>query len=169
MERCTSWNAVTVLCGYAEPPNSCSANLYMNGAHSVEWRADDEALFAGAPQKLSIVSVLLGANRSFELRETKSRRVAWNNDIRSGDLCVMEGACQQFYKDRVPTASWQSWGPHINLRPDDSAEARRRPADTLLCTRNGPLSDFSSPRLASAGSRRRGHQTPGGLPPCCGS
>merc|ERR1712228_437108 len=62
---------VMPLCGLSnseEFPNSCNLNLYEGGGNSVGWHADDEALFQGKFSDCRIISLSLGAARTFELR-----------------------------------------------------------------------------------------------------
>jgi len=59
------------LCGLHDPsdwPNSCNLNLYEDGQHSVAWHADDEFLFQGKKEDCLIISLSLGATRSFDLK-----------------------------------------------------------------------------------------------------
>jgi hypothetical protein len=62
------------LCDEASWPNSCNVNLYEDGAHSVGWHVDDEELFGGKAQAITIISSSLGGERSFELRPTRRTR-----------------------------------------------------------------------------------------------
>ena len=58
-------------CGINDPthsPDSCNVNLYENGAQSVGWRSDDEALFQGVQRDIRIVSLSLGQSRRFCLK-----------------------------------------------------------------------------------------------------
>merc|ERR1712232_955405 len=58
-------------CGFSDPsewPNCCNANLYDGGGMSVGWHADDEPLFQGKFRDVAIISLSLGAKRTFELR-----------------------------------------------------------------------------------------------------
>lgn len=100
-----------------EWPDSCNLNLYENGGMSVGWHADDERLFQGKFQDISIISISLGQTRRFELRpkwpeegEPTVRRVQLGN----GDLMTMEGMTQKHYDHRVPKEH-RSEGPRINL------------------------------------------------------
>merc|ERR1712060_943368 len=52
----------------SEWPNSCNLNLYTGGDMSVGWHADDEQLFQGKSRDCRILSLSLGATRSFDLR-----------------------------------------------------------------------------------------------------
>ena len=55
-------------------PNSCNLNLYMNETHSVGWHADNESMFGGADSPIRIISLSLGAPRTFMLREAANTR-----------------------------------------------------------------------------------------------
>ncbi|CAJ1346786.1 unnamed protein product [Effrenium voratum] len=100
------------LCGLSkeEWPNSCNLNLYEDGEHSVGWHSDDEALFQGKFQDCRIISLSLGAPRIFEL---KTRGETHRLQLRSGDLCTMEGMLQKHYQHRVPKD--RSTAPRVNL------------------------------------------------------
>ncbi|CAJ1328829.1 unnamed protein product [Effrenium voratum] len=90
------------LCGIQQPeewPNSCNLNLYMDGAHSVGWHADNEALFQGKVRDCRIISLSLGQTREFELMCGQDFH---RLELADGDLCTMEGMTQKYYKHRVP-------------------------------------------------------------------
>merc|ERR1712217_785630 len=106
-------------CGINDPaeyPNSCNLNLYTGGDMSCGWHADDEALFQGKFRDCRIISLSLGAPRSFELRhnwpDTESRPLTLI--LGDGDLCTMEGMCQKHMQHRVPRED-HLLGARINL------------------------------------------------------
>jgi len=106
-------------CGLTEGewPNSCNLNLYEDGAMSVGWHSDDEALFQGKFQDIRILSLSLGARRKFELRANWPQ--PGENALRplmlgDGDLCTMEGMTQKHFQHRVPKESYVQ-GQRINL------------------------------------------------------
>merc|ERR1711972_574632 len=96
------------LCGLpnaSDWPTCCNLNLYEDGGMSVGWHADDERLFQGKFRDVRIISLSLGARRSFELRPN------WPEDgeknmyrllLGSGDMLTMEGMTQKHYQHRVP-------------------------------------------------------------------
>ncbi|CAE8709106.1 unnamed protein product [Polarella glacialis] len=99
------------LCGLLERnhwPNSCNLNCYADGSDSLDWHADNEALFGGRDSDCCIISLSLGEERRFELRPEDRRGgeppgpTACRLQLRSGDLCTMEGRTQRFYQHRVP-------------------------------------------------------------------
>lgn len=101
----------------ADWPDSCNVNLYEDGGMSVGWHSDDEALFQGKFMDTAIISLSLGATRSFELRvnwpedwEKPVRRL----ELASGDVVTMEGMTQKHYQHRVPREG-NIQGPRINL------------------------------------------------------
>lgn len=108
------------ICGYtdeAEWPNSCNLNLYEDGAMSVGWHSDDEALFQGKFQDVRIISLSFGATRSFELRANwpeKDEAPLKPIMLGDGDFCTMEGMVQKHYQHRVPREN-ASVGARINL------------------------------------------------------
>eukprot|EP00928_Gymnodinium_smaydae_P089001 TRINITY_DN73016_c0_g1_i1.p1 TRINITY_DN73016_c0_g1~~TRINITY_DN73016_c0_g1_i1.p1 ORF type:complete len:720 (-),score=82.63 TRINITY_DN73016_c0_g1_i1:54-2213(-) len=105
------------LCGITsrdEWPNSCNLNLYEDGGMSVAWHSDDETLFAGKIYDCPIISLSLGATRTFEVQlkndaETEIHKFR----LESGDLVTMEGMLQKYYQHRVPKET--AFGPRINL------------------------------------------------------
>ena len=99
-------------------PNSCNLNLYSDGTMSVGWHADNERLFQATLRDTRIISVSLGATRTFELRlgapaGRRLSRAAYRMRLSDGDVCTMEGLTQKYYQHRVPPDS--STGPRINL------------------------------------------------------
>eukprot|EP00434_Breviolum_minutum_P021549 symbB.v1.2.019019.t2/scaffold1541.1/size112753/1 len=106
-------------CGLTNPkdwPDSCSLNYYEDGAASLGWHADDEALFQGKLEDISIVSLSLGQARRFELRrtwpevgETELEKLTLSN----GDLMTMEGMMQKHFQHRIPKGGCVE--PRINL------------------------------------------------------
>jgi len=89
-------------CGLQDRPNSCNANLYRTGAENVSWHCDDEPLFDATGQDTLIVSLSLGATRSFCLRPKDDPFEETVLLLEDGDLCSMEGLCQKHYRHRVP-------------------------------------------------------------------
>lgn len=108
------------MCGLkdiTEWPDSCNVNMYEDGESSVGWHADDEVLFQGRHNDIRILSLSLGATRTFELRkswpeegEIPEERLLLGN----GTLCTMEGMTQKHYRHRVPKER-NVPGPRINL------------------------------------------------------
>lgn len=101
-------------CGIRDRPNSCNANYYGDGSQSVGWHSDNEALFDATNQDVLIVSLSLGATRTFEFRPKDNPQQTTRFNLEDGDLCTMEGLCQKHYFHRVPREHDVS-GPRINL------------------------------------------------------
>jgi len=99
---------------YGRPFDSIGLNLYRDGADSVAWHGDRTERH----RAVTDVAVLsLGSPRRFLLRPVgggTSRRF----DLRSGDLLVMGGTCQQTFEHCIPKVARA--GPRI------SATFRRR-------------------------------------------
>eukprot|EP00913_Durusdinium_trenchii_P030307 g28391.t1 len=76
----------------------CNLNLYMDGSNTVGWHADDESLFQGKHQDITIISLSLGMPRRFELRynwpETAEEDEVLPIILNNGDLMTMEGMTQ---------------------------------------------------------------------------
>ena len=96
-------------------PNACNLNLYDDGAHSVAWHADDENMFQGLYRDIWIISLSLGASRTFELKlkSSSGNRAAARVTLADADLCTMEGLFQKHYMHRIPKE--ESTGARINL------------------------------------------------------
>lgn len=105
---------VSRACGLKERPNSCNANLYQTGADNVSWHCDDEPLFDATGRDALIVSLSLGATRSFQLRPKDDPFEETLVLLEDGDLCTMEGLCQKHYRHRVPPEE-DVVEPRINL------------------------------------------------------
>lgn len=125
--------AVVRQCGVSERPDSCNANFYKDGSQSVGWHADDERLFDAVRQDALILSLSLGATRSFELASKDKPDDVIRLRLEDGDLCSMEGLCQKHYRHRVPRQKAVD-GPRINLtwrwvrcHAPDCPRARSRP------------------------------------------
>ena len=98
-------DAVCKACDVKEPPNSCNANLYEDGSQAVGWHADDERLFDAVNRDTLIISLSLGATRSFELQPKDNPGQITRLQLSDGDICTMEGLCQKHYVHRVPQES----------------------------------------------------------------
>ena len=94
-------------CGINDPtqwPDSCNVNLYENGAQSVGWHSDDEALFQGGQRDIRIVSLSLGQRRRFCLKlnwPEEGERPVQKLLLDSGCLCTMEGMVQKHFAHEV--------------------------------------------------------------------
>ncbi|CAK9084802.1 Alpha-ketoglutarate-dependent dioxygenase alkB homolog 3 (Alkylated DNA repair protein alkB homolog 3) (mAbh3) [Durusdinium trenchii] len=97
--------------GLATQPNCCNINLYRDGRDSVGWHTDDEELFEGGYNDICILSLSLGATRTFEVKHQPGFGVARGSHkgpaetsfaVRNGDLCTMEGKFQRHYLHAVP-------------------------------------------------------------------
>lgn len=101
-------------CGFTERPNSCNANYYDGETQSVGWHSDDEPLFDALNRDVFILSLSLGATRSFELHSKDKPAEVIRLPLDNGDVCTMEGLCQKHYRHRVPRQRATA-GPRINL------------------------------------------------------
>ena len=94
-------------------PNSCNANYYESGDDAVGWHADNEPLFQADKRDAMIISLSLGATRTFSYRLGNTGRVE-NLPLRDGDICTMEGLMQKYYHHAVPHQHAKTLG-RINL------------------------------------------------------
>lgn len=101
-------------CGLKERPNSCSANYYESGNQSVSWHSDDRPMFDAKNRDSLVISLSLGATRTFELRPKDDPFEETAVELEDGDLLVMEGLCQKHYRHRVPIDE-KVKGARINL------------------------------------------------------
>ena len=82
-------------------PNCCNINLYENGNEIVPWHSDDEALFNGLWEKCTIISLSLGASRTFQIKRKRGRNPVRSIVLNNGDLLTMEGMFQKFLKHQL--------------------------------------------------------------------
>ena len=93
--------------------NSCNADLYQDGSNSIPWHSDNEDLFLADRQKSIIVSVSLGADRTFWIR-CKANGTETPILLSHGDICTMEGYFQKFFEHCVLPEDNPSY--HTSLR-----------------------------------------------------
>ncbi len=90
--------------------NSVLVNLYRNENDSNGWHADDEKELGKNPV---IASVSLGATRRFQLKH-KYEPIKQTLELHNGDLLIMSGTLQSFWKHQVPKEKYFC-GPRLNL------------------------------------------------------
>eukprot|EP00746_Dinoflagellata_sp_MGD_P144615 gnl/MRDRNA2_/MRDRNA2_77326_c0_seq3.p1 gnl/MRDRNA2_/MRDRNA2_77326_c0~~gnl/MRDRNA2_/MRDRNA2_77326_c0_seq3.p1 ORF type:complete len:448 (-),score=61.46 gnl/MRDRNA2_/MRDRNA2_77326_c0_seq3:7-1350(-) len=112
---------VMPLCGLKDPrtwPNSCNLNRYADGSDAISWHSDNEQLFRGQWQDCCIISLSLGQERRFEVRSIDAEDGDGSEviqiQLRSGDICTMEGSTQRHYVHRVPKGG-KSMRLRVNL------------------------------------------------------
>lgn len=93
------------------PFNSVLANLYRDGADSMDWHADDEPELGPAPV---VASVSLGAPRRFQMRRKDRRGETLCLTLGDGDILIMAGRSQLDWLHRVPKTR-RPIGPRLNL------------------------------------------------------
>lgn len=90
--------------------DSCFANRYADGSHSISWHADDEAWIGPV-----IASVSFGGTRRFAMKPKPGhpgdRR---DYDLCHGDLLIMDAGCQRAWLHCVPKTT-KHRDPRINL------------------------------------------------------
>ena len=77
--------------------NSCNTNLYAEAHNALGWHKDDESLFQAHRQNADIISVSLGAERIFCIRNTFNG-TEYPIPLGHGDICTMEGLFQMFFE-----------------------------------------------------------------------
>ncbi|MBK8815075.1 MAG: alpha-ketoglutarate-dependent dioxygenase AlkB [Methylococcaceae bacterium] len=90
--------------------NSVLANLYRDGKDSMGCHSDDEKELGVNP---TIASLSLGDERLFRLHHKKTKQTL-NIRLSHGDLLIMGGTCQQFWRHSVPKTKAHKT-PRINL------------------------------------------------------
>jgi alkylated DNA repair dioxygenase AlkB len=94
--------------------NCANLNLYENGMHSVGLHADGEPLFQSLKQSSPIISLSLGASRTFRIRHNVTGSVR-DVQLKSGDICTMEGLFQKHFRHGIPKDLSGTKGPRINI------------------------------------------------------
>ncbi|MCW2615788.1 MAG: putative alkylated repair protein [Frankiales bacterium] len=84
---------------YGVAIDSCLVNLYRDGSDAVAWHADTVRKVLRDPL---VLTVSLGARRSFLLRPATGGPVVRRYAPGEGDLIVMGGACQHEWHHTVP-------------------------------------------------------------------
>ena len=102
---------VAGFCGVTTP-DAVNINLYSNGSQGVGWHSDDEQIFGNAGDNVTIISLSLGATRTFEVKRKGTDDVL-ACFLKAGDVLIMSGQFQRFYVHRIPK-EWCS-EPRINL------------------------------------------------------
>lgn len=118
-------------------PNSCNLNHYRRGKDDIWWHRDSE-FDLGGQYDSCIISLSLGAKRTFEVRLRKPgkavprdhSRKLWQVPLGEGDICTMEGSFQMYYEHRVPPEKTVKQ-PRINL----TWRWIRRHKEVLGCTK----------------------------------
>lgn len=87
-------------------------NYYKTGDHYIGYHSDNEVLSSND----LIGSVSLGGQRRFLIREKLTSKAPENYEIvlNAGDLMIMDGLMQKFYKHSIPKTT-QKVAPRINL------------------------------------------------------
>ena len=101
-------------CGVTQFPNSCNANLYECEDDVVGWHADDEPIFQATVRDALIISLSLGASRTFAYRLNTQLNIEHTVRLGDGDLCTMEGMMQKYYKHAILPEKGKA-EPRINL------------------------------------------------------
>jgi alkylated DNA repair dioxygenase AlkB len=92
--------------------NSVLLNYYRDGSDSMVWHQDNEPELGAEP---IIASVSFGATRRFQFRHKKRNELPTISvDLSHGNLLIMKGKTQQFWKHQLPKTS-KAIGTRINL------------------------------------------------------
>ena len=108
---------------YGVAIDSCLVNLYRDGSDAVAWHADTVRKVLRDPL---VLTVSLGARRSFLLRPATGGPIARRYAPGEGDLIVMGGSCQHDWHHTVPRERSASGARmSITLRHSRPAALRR--------------------------------------------
>ena len=88
-------NFVEKLTG-SDETNCVNINYYEDQFSSVGYHSDSEDLFQAETIFSTIISVSIGATRTFSIK-AKDRSEEFFRDLDHGDVLTMEGLCQKFY------------------------------------------------------------------------
>ena len=86
-------------------------NFYRDGSDSNGWHSDDEKELGENP---IIVSISLGAERTFRLRHKKDKTQKKNLILQHGSLLIMKGETQHHWQHCIPKSK-KDIKPRINL------------------------------------------------------
>ena len=94
------------------PFNCALANLYVDGAHSNGWHADDEPELGS---QINVASISLGATRTFRLRhrDPRSREIV-KCELEHGSLLLMLDPMQKYWLHELPKRRGVT-KPRVNL------------------------------------------------------
>jgi alkylated DNA repair dioxygenase AlkB len=93
--------------------NGVLANFYRDGSDSMGAHSDDERELGPSPDDIAVASLSLGARRRFLLeRKHDGERIEYA--LGEGDLLLMTGTTQRFWKHRVPRTT-KAVGARLNL------------------------------------------------------
>ena len=83
-------------------PDGINCNLYQSTSQSLNWHSDDEPIITKGDGSAIIISLSLGAQRTFEFRRKHLKGTPEFTTLNDFDVLVMEGKTQLFYEHRVP-------------------------------------------------------------------
>ena len=91
--------------------NSVLVNWYRDGNDSMGAHSDDESMLGDQPV---IVSISLGEQRRFYLKDKASKKTVWKKDLKNGSYLLMGGNLQAKYVHGI-NKSKKQLGERINL------------------------------------------------------
>lgn len=95
-------------------PNCCNANLYEDETDGVNWHSDDEILFNTKDNNIKIISLSIGAQRLFQIKNKQNNKIT-DLMLHSGDIVVMQGKFQKYYYHRIPKSFNTKCGTRVNF------------------------------------------------------
>ena len=95
-------------------PNSALVNFYPDAEAWCDWHSDNELLFGNKDEHVTIISLSIGATRTFTFRHKKSKQILANIPLENGTVLVMEGHTQQVTEHSLRKGEAGS-GPRFNI------------------------------------------------------
>ena len=97
-------------------PDSRHMAFYLGAGSAIGWHADDEPIFGPSDEPRAIVSLSLGATRTFRFRRRGgSKRKAQEVELPARGLCTMEGMFRSVVLHSVARAREWRCGPRACL------------------------------------------------------
>ena len=146
-------------CNIEQRPNSSNISRYDGGSQSTGWHADNDLLFDAKQHKACIVSLSLGASRTFKVRKIGDSQVAKALPLHHGSLCVTGGHVPKILQALGAEGTWY---PKYEVQPnlEDNCLPSRAVQTMLLLSsqQNGQCAE-------GAGAKRLPAQFSPELPP----
>lgn len=100
----------------ANPPTGCNFNFYKDGSGALNPHSDDEDMFDGMNQEITIVSFSIGQGRTFQIDKNfkNTSKIKAQKKLASLSYLTMEGMFQKHLKHRLPKEP-DLTDPRINM------------------------------------------------------
>mmetsp|Transcript_2829 Transcript_2829/g.3059 ORF Transcript_2829/g.3059 Transcript_2829/m.3059 type:complete len:443 (-) Transcript_2829:100-1428(-) len=107
---------MTVGLDATDPPTGCNFNFYKDGSGALNPHSDNEEIFDGLNQPITIVSFSIGQERTFQIDKNfrKKSKIKAEKKLASLSYFTMEGLFQKHLKHALPSEPDLS-DPRINM------------------------------------------------------